>query len=151
MQKIYSPNLGSETGFLPIKWLIFTLNFLALLQYNFLYPELKRRTDWKGATGEPNLDLTLKFWIQQKQNSEQDECGNRNLLGTMKMRETYLVPRMVKNLPAMQETWVQYLGWEDLLEKEMATRSRILAWRIPQTESSGLQSMGSQTVGHNWT
>ena len=41
------------------------------------------------------------------------------------------------NLPTMQETWVQFLGWEDPLEKEMATHSRILAWRIPWTEQSG--------------
>ena len=75
----------------------------------------------------PNLGLTEKFWIEQKQNSEQDECGNRNLLVTMEMRETSLVPRMLENLPVIQETWVQSLGWEDLLEKEMATHSSILA------------------------
>ena len=52
---------------------------------------------------------------------------------------------MVKNLPAMQEVWVQSLGQEDPLEEEMATRSSILAWRIPWIEESGgLQSMGSQ-------
>ena len=52
---------------------------------------------------------------------------------------------VVKNLPAMQKMWVQYLGWKDPLEKEMATHSRILAWRIPRTEEpGGLQSMGSQ-------
>ena len=52
---------------------------------------------------------------------------------------------MVKNPPAMQETRVQSLGWEDPLEKEMATHSSILAWRIPWTEEPGrLQSMGSQ-------
>ena len=51
----------------------------------------------------------------------------------------------LKSLPAMQETWVQFLGWEDPLEKEMATHSIILAWRIPWTEEPGrLQSMGSQ-------
>ena len=51
---------------------------------------------------------------------------------------------MVKNLPVIQETWVQCLGWEDPLEKEMATYSSILAWRIPWTEEPGrLQSMGS--------
>ena len=50
---------------------------------------------------------------------------------------------MVKKLPAMQETWVLSLGWEDLLEKEMATHSNILAWEIPQTEEAGgLWSMG---------
>ena len=50
-----------------------------------------------------------------------------------------------KNLSAMQETWVQFLGWEDSLEKEMATHSSILAWRVPWTEKPGrLQSMGLQ-------
>ena len=57
---------------------------------------------------------------------------------------------MVKNLPAMQKTWVWSLGLEDLLEKEMATHSSILAWRIPWTEEPGvLQSMQSQRVRHN--
>ena len=50
----------------------------------------------------------------------------------------------------MQETWVQFLGWEDPLEKEMATHSSILAWKIPgREEPGGLQSMGSQRVGHS--
>ena len=48
---------------------------------------------------------------------------------------------MVKNLPALWETWVQSLVWEDPLEKSMATHSSILAWRIPWTEACGLQSM----------
>ena len=52
----------------------------------------------------------------------------------------------VRNLPAMQETWVRSPGWEDPLEKEIATRSSILAWRMPWTEEpGGLQSMGSQS------
>ena len=77
-------------------------------------------------------------------------------------------PSLLKNLPnvppgaslvaqwwrirlPMQETWVRSLGREDPLEKEIATHSSILAWRIPWTEKpSGLQSMGSQRVGHDW-
>ena len=56
----------------------------------------------------------------------------------------------VKNLSAMQETWVQLLGWEDPLEKETASHSNILAWEIPWTEEpGGLQSMGSQRVEYN--
>ena len=56
----------------------------------------------------------------------------------------------VKNLPAMQETWVQSLGQEDPLEKRMATHSSILAWRIPWTvEPGGLQSLGLQRVGQD--
>ena len=58
---------------------------------------------------------------------------------------------MVKNLPAVQETWVWSLGWENPLEKGMATHSSILAWRIPWTEEPGeLQSTGSQRVRHHW-
>ena len=61
-----------------------------------------------------------------------------------------LVAQMVKRLPAMQETRVQFLGWEDPLEKEMATHSSTLAWKIPWTEEPDrLQSMGSQRVGHD--
>jgi len=61
---------------------------------------------------------------------------------------TSLVAQMVKRLPAMWETWVQSLGREDLLEKE--THASIIAWKIPWMEElCGLQSMGSQRVGHN--
>ena len=57
---------------------------------------------------------------------------------------------VVKNSPAIQETWIQFLGWEDPLEKEIATHSSILAWEIPWIdESGGLQSMGSQRVGQD--
>ena len=61
-----------------------------------------------------------------------------------------MVTQLVKNLPAVQETQVCSLGWEDPLEKEMANHSSIIAWRIPWTEEpGGLQSIGSQRVGHN--
>ena len=57
---------------------------------------------------------------------------------------------VVKNLPAMQETWVQSPGWEETLEKEMATHSSTLAWKIPWTEEpGGLLSMGSHRVEHD--
>ena len=63
---------------------------------------------------------------------------------------TSLVAQMVK--PTMRETWVQSLGWEDLLEKEMATHSSILAWKIPWTEKPGrIQSVVLQRVGHDFT
>ena len=62
-------------------------------------------------------------------------------------RLTSTVAQSAKNLPAVLETWVRFLGWEDLLEKEMATHSSILAWRVPWTEEpGGLQSMGSQEL-----
>ena len=58
--------------------------------------------------------------------------------------------QLVKNLPAVQETQVQSLDWEDPLEKEMTAHSSILAWKIPwKVEPGRLQSMGSQRVGHN--
>ena len=57
---------------------------------------------------------------------------------------------MVNSLSAMRETWVQSLGWEDPLEKEMATRSNTLAWKILWMEETGrLQTLGSQRVGHD--
>ena len=63
----------------------------------------------------------------------------------------FLNGSVVKNLPAMQDTWVQSLGREDPLEKEMATHSSTLAWKIPGTEKPGrLQSIGSQRVGHDF-
>ena len=62
-----------------------------------------------------------------------------------------LMAQMVKSLPAMRETWVQSLGQKDPLEVKMATRSSILAWKIPWTEEpGGPQSVGSQRVGHDW-
>ena len=63
----------------------------------------------------------------------------------------FLVPQPVKHLPAIWEPWVWSLGWEDPLEKAMATHSSILAWKTPWMEEPGsLQFMGSQRVGHNW-
>ena len=63
---------------------------------------------------------------------------------------TSLVAQRVKDLPAMLETWVQFPGWEDPLEKAMVTHSSTLAGKIPWTEKPGrLQSMGSQRVGHD--
>ena len=71
-------------------------------------------------------------------------------VGTLLYDMTSLVAQTVRRLPTMQETRVQSLGQEDLLEKEMATHSSILAWKIPWMEEPGrLQSMGSQRVGHD--
>ena len=63
---------------------------------------------------------------------------------------TSLVAQMVKNLPAMWETWVQSLGWEDPMKEEITTHSSVLAWETPWTkEPGGLQSTGLQRVGYN--
>ena len=92
-----------------------------------------------------------------KENNYWQECGEKGTLGycwnlcsTVESRAS-LVAQLVKNSPAMWETWVHFLGWEDPLEEEMATHSSILAWRVPWTEEPGrLQSMGSQRVGRDW-
>ena len=77
------------------------------------------------------------------------ECQVKWALGSMTINSS-LVAQMVKYLPTMWETWVRSLGWEDLLEKEMATHSSTLAWKILWTEEPGrLPSMGSQRVGHD--
>ena len=75
---------------------------------------------------------------------------NIPLLSYIVVTMTSLVAQTVKRLPTMQETRVRFVGEEDLLEKEMASHSSILTWKIPWTEApGGLQSMGSQRVGHD--
>ena len=60
------------------------------------------------------------------------------------------IAQLVKNLPSVQETWIQSLGWEDPREKDMATHCSILAWKVSWTEEpGGLQCMGLQRVGHD--
>ena len=69
------------------------------------------------------------------------------IIVNLQLSGAFLVAQSVKNLPAMQETWVQFLGQEDFLEKGMPTHSSILAWRIPwREERRRLQSMGSQEL-----
>ena len=73
------------------------------------------------------------------------------LPGTKANYVTFLVAQMVKCLPTVRETWVRSLGWEDPLEKDMATHCSILAWKIPRMEEPGrLQSTGLQKVGEDW-
>ena len=84
--------------------------------------------------------------VSQQQKQKENYMGLKITAG----KHSSLVAQRLKCLPAMQETWVQSLGWEDPLKKGMATHSSILAWRIPWTEEPGrLQSMGSQRVGHD--
>ena len=84
---------------------------------------------------------TLSFHLQSFQDT-----------GIAFLRKPHMMAQMIKNLPAVQETWVRSLGWEDPLEKEKATHFSILTWEMPWTaeECGGLQSMGSQRVGHHW-
>ena len=76
--------------------------------------------------------------------------GKTNFLVPSLAYRACLVAQMLKNLPAMKETWIQFLSQEDPLEKEMAAHYSILAWRVPWTEEpGGLQSIGLQRVGHD--
>ena len=89
--------------------------------------------------------LHVKEWDKVHTNKKQLSKGN------VWITEGFPVAQTVKRLPAKRETWVQFLGWEDPLEKEMATHSSTLAWKIPWTEEPGRpQSMGSQRVRHDW-
>ena len=99
-------------------------------------------TSWQ-IDGETTETATDFIFLGSKMTSD--------VTAAMKLKDAYsLVAQRLKRLPAIQETWVQSLGQEDPLEKEMATHSSILAWRIPWTEEpGGLQSTGSQRVGHD--
>jgi len=78
------------------------------------------------------------------------KCVILLLVSTVHLRSVFLMAPKVKNLPAMQDTWVQFLSWEDPLEKGMSAHSRRLAWRIPWTEEpGGLWSMGLQRAGQD--
>ena len=97
------------------------------------------------------LDSVLLLVISLPQSASFIKCIDSLIfLCTYTFQRTSLVAQKVKRLPAMQETWVRSLGREDPLEKEMATHSSTLAWKIPWTEEPGrLQSMELQRVGHN--
>ena len=100
-----------------------------------------QQSEKQGVRRIPTNTADLKP-VPNDKSETQSEINNSNIL--------VKVAQMVKNLPAVQETRVRSLGWEDPLEKEMATHSSTLAWKIPWTEEPGrLQSMGSQRGGHN--
>ena len=87
------------------------------------------RARWRDSFGEEKLNHSSRMWAGFQEDMAQ----------------------MVKNLPVMQETWVRSLAWEDALEKEMATHSSILAWKIPwMEEAGGLQSIRPQRARHSW-
>ena len=109
----------------------------------------------KVAGYKINTQKSLAFLYTNNENSEREIKDSIPFTIATK-RVKYLginlpfVAQSAKNLPAVQETWVRSLGWEDPLEKEMATQSSILAWKISRTEEpGGLKSMGLQRVGHD--
>ena len=99
-----------------------------------------------------SLALQADSLLSEPTRSEVDCQGNSPIVFVdvdTSTNRTCQVAQWVKNLPAVQETQIQSLGWEDPLEQSMATHSNILAWRIPWTEEPGRpQSIGSQRVGH---
>ena len=99
------------------------------------------------------IPMNRKAWqaIVHGVAKSQTRLGDQVQHSTKTMRGASLVAQMLKNLPAMQETWIQSLGWEDPLEKGMHTHSSILIWTIPWTEEPGrLQFMGSLRAGPDW-
>ena len=103
-------------------------------------------TLWKGFS---SFFIFLNFTVQISTLKQNSVCVYIHIF--MFPLRASLVAQRLKHLPPMLETWVWFLGREDPLEKEMATHSNILAWRIPWTEEpGGLQSMESQRVGHSW-
>ena len=86
-------------------------------------------------------------WTEEPSHKESDTTEQLHFLsGTVILTWTFLVPQTVKHLSTVWEIWVQSLGWEDPLEKEMAIHSSTIAWKMPWTEEpDGLQSMGSQS------
>ena len=97
--------------------------------------------------------MTPKWWWWRAGSvceSEECVCVHLTKANECVQKRASLVTQMVKNLPATQETWVQSLGGEDPLEKEMATHSSFVTWIIPRTEDPDrLQSVGSQEVGQD--
>ena len=111
---------------------------------------------WKRLLIAPWTARRCNQWILKEISPEYSLEGlmlklKLQCFGLLMRRTHSLVAQMVKCLPAMQETLVQSLGWEDPLEKEMATHSSTLAWKIPWMEKpGGLQSMALQRVRHDW-
>ena len=105
----------------------------------------------KAHTSIQKMNMNLKYvWAQQHCLNFLGKLGRDGLLSCFSSLGASLAALRVKNLPAMKETQVQSLSWEDPLEKGVATHSSILVWRIPWTEETGgLQSMGLQIVEHN--
>ena len=125
---IYWPN-NRLTDESPSKYYLNTSLYMWSLSIYLIYP----------------LDFHIQLYIERAYKEKHRWCTD--------IDTDILVAPMVKNLPAMRETQVQSLGWEDPLEKGMATHSSILAWRVPRTEEpGGLQPMGlqSQTRLSDW-
>ena len=136
--------LGFSCGFISTSAWVIPRGLLPRLPWrNWIFP--REDSVWRWCSC---LDRRSPGSLRYSGEPLSRTAGNMVLLGFF---WASLVAQRLKRLPAMQETWVRSLGQEEPLEKEMATHSSILAWRIPwMEEPGGLQSMGSQRVGHNW-
>ena len=119
--------------------------------YSPVYPRTQPSVCWGGwAEGQPRsgLDSQLRKWTvwDETHAPPLTHCLTHFCKDLVYRNRASQVVQLVKNSPAMWEIWVWSLGWEDPLEKEVATHFSILAWRIPWT----IKSMGSQRVGHDW-
>ena len=124
---------------------LWTLGYVCLFKFVFLF--FFRYVPKNGITGSL-IALIILTLLLCKENCT---YGRIHSFIQWLLIGASLVAQRVKRLPAMRETWVWSLGQEDPLEKEVATHSSTLAWKIPWTEKPGrLQSMGSQRVGHDW-
>ena len=131
----------SSPTFYARNWLFFFFSVKEQIVnvLGFVSQEAKSRILWKYLHYKRENKLYFS-WQNLKYTKNREK----------KIEWASLVAQRLKHLPVMWETWVRSLGWEDPLEKEMATHSSILAWRIPWTEEpGGLQSMGSQRVRHD--
>ena len=137
-------SLGQNTGVGSLSLLqgITRGRTLSLRHFSFLdFPPVMKLLCLFSILDSQTFGIRGVFWIHFTQPLQ---FTNRKMVFLM-------VAQMVKNLPAMRETWYQSLGWEDSLEKDMVTHSSILIWRIPWTEEPDrLQSMGPPGVRHNW-
>ena len=107
--------------------------------------------DWSGLAAAVHTPIYTFSWKCSTDPHKFDPIYSLHFLSTFPLVLAFLVAQIVKCLSATWETQVQSLGREDPLEKEMATHSSTLAWKIPWTEEPGrLWSMGSQRVGYNW-
>ena len=122
-----------------MRGLLSLLFIYILLCWDFLPPN---RRYWPAVPG---------MWVRPAWEADMDLWITLLFFPAFIPPRASLVAQRLKRLPPMWETWVQSLGREEALEKEMVTHSSIFAWRIPWTEKPGrLQSMGSQRVGHDW-